>query len=126
MTDSPTARPAQGRMSLWPDTDMNTVSASCGLKLPGRSRASAYVSAGSMSNNAPLLPFTINSALASPALDRPTAAVTARVTAMNYLFTSRPASMVWFSARYRQSSSTTARCRSMSSTASTTTRLSSP
>jgi len=89
-------------MSLWPDTDMNTVSASCGLKLPGRSRASAYVSAGSMSNNAPLLPFTINSALASPALDRPTAAVTARVTAMNYLFTSRPASMVWFSARYRQ------------------------
>jgi len=29
-------------------------------------------------------------------------AVTARVTAMNYLFTSRPANTVWFSARYRQ------------------------
>jgi MtrB/PioB family decaheme-associated outer membrane protein len=102
VTDSPTAGPAQGRMSLWPNTDMNTVSASGGLKLPGRSRASAFVSVGTLSNNAPLLPFTINSALVSPALDRPTADISARVTAMNYLFTSRPASLVWFSARYRQ------------------------
>jgi MtrB/PioB family decaheme-associated outer membrane protein len=101
-TDSPTAGPAQGRMTLWPNTDMNTVSASGGVKLPGRSRASAYVSVGNMSNNAALLPFTINSALVSPALARPTADVTARVTAMNYLFTSRPANTVWFSARYRQ------------------------
>ena len=38
----------------------------------------------------------------SPALDRPTADITARVTAMNYLFTSRPVNTVWFSARYRQ------------------------
>jgi MtrB/PioB family decaheme-associated outer membrane protein len=102
VTDSPTAGPAQGRMALWPNTDMNTVSASGGLKLPGRSRASAYLSVGNMSNNAALLPFTINSALVSPALARPTADITARVTAMNYLFTSRPANTVWFSARYRQ------------------------
>jgi MtrB/PioB family decaheme-associated outer membrane protein len=102
VTDSPTAGPAQGRMALWPNTDMNTVSASGGLKLPGRSRAAAYVSIGNLSNNAPLLPFTINSALVSPALDRPTADVTARVTMMNYLFTSRPVNTVWFSARYRQ------------------------
>jgi MtrB/PioB family decaheme-associated outer membrane protein len=102
VTDSATAGPAQGRMALWPNTDMNTVSASGGLKLPGRSRASAYVSVGNMSNNAALLPFTINSALVSPALARPTADITARVTAMNYLFTSRPANTVWFSARYRQ------------------------
>jgi MtrB/PioB family decaheme-associated outer membrane protein len=100
--DSPTAGPVQGRMALWPNTDMNTVSAAGGLKLPGHSRATAYLSVGNMSNNAPLLPFTINTALASPALDRPTADVTARVTAMNYLFTSRPVNTVWFSARYRQ------------------------
>ena len=102
VTDSPTAGPAQGRMALWPNTDMNAVSASGGLKLPGRSRASAYISVGNLSNNASLLPFTINSALVSPALDRATADITARVTAMNYLFTSRPANTVWFSARYRQ------------------------
>jgi MtrB/PioB family decaheme-associated outer membrane protein len=102
VTDSPTLGPAAGRMALWPNTDMNTVSASGGLKLPGRSRASAYISVGNMSNNAALLPFTNNSALVSPALARPTADITARVTAMNYLFTSRPANTVWFSARYRQ------------------------
>jgi MtrB/PioB family decaheme-associated outer membrane protein len=102
ITDSPTAGPAQGRQALWPNTDMNSVSAAGGLKLPGHSRASAYISVGSLSNNAALLPFTINSALVSPALDRPTAEVTARVTAMNYLFTSRPVNTVWFSARYRQ------------------------
>ena len=102
VTDAAVGGPAQGRMALWPNTDMNTVSASGGLKLPGRSRASASVSVGNMSNNAALLPFTINSALVSPALARPTADITARVTAMNYLFTSRPTNTVWFSARYRQ------------------------
>ena len=35
MTDSPTAGPAQGRMALWPNTDMNTVSASGGLQAAG-------------------------------------------------------------------------------------------
>jgi hypothetical protein len=102
VSDSPTAGPVQGRMALWPNTEMNTVSASGGLKLPGHSRATAYISVGNMSNNAALLPFTINTALVSPALDRPTADISARVTAMNYLFTSRPVNTVWFSARYRQ------------------------
>jgi MtrB/PioB family decaheme-associated outer membrane protein len=102
VSDAAVGGPAQGRMALWPNTDMNSVSAAGGLKLPGHSRASAYISLGNLSNNAALLPFTINTALVSPPLDRPTADVTARVTAMNYLFTSRPVNTVWFSARYRQ------------------------
>ena len=97
-----TAGPAQGRESLWPNTDMNTVSASGGIKLPGRSRASGYVSVGNMTNDNSLLPFTVNSALVSPALYRTTSDVKARITAMNYNFTSRPLDTVWFSARYRQ------------------------
>jgi len=97
-----TAGPAQGRESLWPNTEMNTVSASGGIKLPGRSRASGYVSVGNMSNDNALLPFTINSALVSPTLYRSTSDVKARVTAMNYNFTSRPLDTVWFSVRYRQ------------------------
>jgi len=102
ITDSPTLGPAQGRMALWPNTEMNTVSAAGGLNLPGRSHATAFLSLSSLTNNNPLLPYTINTALVSPALDRATSDVSARVTAMNYAFTSRPVTMFWFSARYRQ------------------------
>ena len=102
ITDSATAGPAQGRMALWPNTEMNTVSAAGGLKLPGRSNATAFVSVASLTNNNPLLPYTVNSALVSPALDRPNSDISARVTAMNYAFTSRPVTRLWFSARYRQ------------------------
>jgi MtrB/PioB family decaheme-associated outer membrane protein len=102
VTDSPTAGPVQGRMALWPNTEMNTVSASGGVKLPGHSNATAFLSVASMTNKNALLPYTINSALVSPALDRPNSDVDARVTAMNYTFTSRPANALWFSARYRQ------------------------
>ena len=89
-------------MALWPNTEMNTVSAAGGLNLPGRSHATAYLSVASMTNNNPLLPYTINSALVSPTLARPNSDISARVTAMNYAFTSRPVTSLWFSARYRQ------------------------
>jgi MtrB/PioB family decaheme-associated outer membrane protein len=102
VTDSPTAGPVQGRMALWPNTEMNTVSASGGLNLPARSHATAFLSVADMTNNNPLLPYTINTALVSPALARPNSDITAKVTAMNYTFTSRPATSLWFSARYRQ------------------------
>ena len=102
VTDSPTAGPAQGRMALWPNTTMHTVSASGGVNMPAHSRATAYISIGNLTNNDPLLPYTINSAITSPALARPTADVDARVTTMNYLFTSRPTRILFVSARYRQ------------------------
>ena len=102
ITDSPTLGPVQGRMALWPNTEMNTVSLSGGLNLPGRSHATGFVALGNMTNNNPLLPYTINSQIVSPTLDRLTSDVNARVTSMNYAFTSRPVTSVWFSARYRQ------------------------
>ncbi len=103
LTDSATAGPANGRMALWPDTDQNTLSVSGALnRLPGRSHATAYVSYVAQSNNDALLPFTINSAIPSPALPRATADVKARITAMNFTFTSRPMTQVWLNARYRQ------------------------
>ena len=86
-------------MALWPNTDMNTVSAAGGVNLPGRSHATAFLSVASLTNDNALLPYTINSALVSPALDRarpPTSR--RRVTPMNYTFTSRPVTCVWFSA----------------------------
>jgi len=102
VTDSATLGPAAGRMSLWPNTEMNTVSASGGLNLPGRSHATGFVSLASMTNNNPLIPFTDNTQIVSPALSRPNSDVSARVTAMNFTFTSRPVTTLWFSARYRQ------------------------
>ncbi len=97
-----TAGPAMARESLWPNTNQNTVSAMGGLNLLGHSHATAYVSVGQLSNNDPLLPFTINTALPVIALDRDTAQIQARVTAMNYTFTTHPTKKMWFSTRYRQ------------------------
>jgi hypothetical protein len=88
-------------MALWPTSDMNAASATGMLNLPGRSRATAYVSLGKWSQNDPLIPFTINSALPPIPLDRASADAQARVTAMTYSFTSKPASSLWFSARDR-------------------------
>src|SRR5579871_833819 len=103
LTDSATSGPANGRMSLWPDTNQNTLSVSGVInQMPGHSHATAYVSYGAQSNNDPLMPFTINSAIQSPALPRANADVQARITAMNYTFTSRPAAQLWLNARYRQ------------------------
>ncbi len=103
LTDSATAGPASGRMALWPDTDQNALSVSGALnRLPGHSHATAFVSYAAQSNNDPLIPFTINSAIPSPALYRNTADVQARITAMNFTFTSRPMTQLWLNARYRQ------------------------
>src|ERR1700674_72942 len=63
LTDDPTLGPSQGRMALWPNSDMNVASATGMLNLPGRSRATAYISVGNWSQNDSLIPFTINSTL---------------------------------------------------------------
>jgi MtrB/PioB family decaheme-associated outer membrane protein len=101
ISDSPSAGPSQGRMSLWPDSTLNTGSVMGALNLPQRSRATAYISVGNWSQNAALVPFTINTALPAIPLDRATADTSALVTAMHYNFTSRPTDKVTFMARYR-------------------------
>lgn len=101
LTDSPTA-PGQGRMALWPDSDLNTVSATGSIKLPWRSRAAAYVSYGDSRQNDSLIPLTINSQINAGPLPRSTADADAHITAQNYSFTSRPINQLYFSARYRQ------------------------
>jgi MtrB/PioB family decaheme-associated outer membrane protein len=100
--DSPTAGSSRGRMALWPDSSVNGGNILGSVALPWRSRATAYLSLGRWSQNQALIPFTINSALPNPPLDRPTADARANVTAMNYTFNTRPTEMLWVSARYRQ------------------------
>jgi MtrB/PioB family decaheme-associated outer membrane protein len=106
LTDAPFAAnssaPAVGRESLWPNSNMNTASVSGGVNFAGRSRATGYVSVGSMRQNDTLLPMTVNPLIPVVPLERATAEAEARITAMNYNFTSRPTNTLWFSARYRQ------------------------
>jgi MtrB/PioB family decaheme-associated outer membrane protein len=101
ITDSPTAGPVQGRESIWPNSNLNSGSASGLLNLPAHTRATAYVSIGNWSQNDPLIPFTINSTLPTIALDRTSADAQARVTAMAYTLNSRPSNVLWLNARFR-------------------------
>ena len=93
--------PSQGQMALWPDSSAHTVSAAGSLGLPGRTRAFSYVSVGSWLQDAALLPFTINSAIAPFALSRPTAKADARIVAMNYRLTSRPTPKLWLNGQFK-------------------------
>lgn len=101
-TDTPTTGSSQGRMALWPNSNLNAASVMGSLRLPSRSQATAYLSLGEWSQNDPLIPFTINTALPQLGLSRSTADTNARVTAMHYTMTSRPTNMVWLNARFRR------------------------
>ena len=88
-------------MSLWPDSHLNSGSITGLIRLPARSQATAYVSLGTWSQNDPLIPYTINSALPVIPLDRPTADARARVTATAFTANSRPREHLWLNARFR-------------------------
>jgi MtrB/PioB family decaheme-associated outer membrane protein len=92
---------SRGRMALFPDSSAHTVSASGTVALPAKSRAFAYVSVGSWIQDERLLPHTINTAIEPIPLARETADADARITSMNYRFTSRPLPLVWLNAQYR-------------------------
>jgi hypothetical protein len=92
----------EGRMALWPSSNAQTVSGTGSVPLPGHSRATAYVSRGVWNQDDPLLPHTINTAIASPDLARSTAQAEAVVTALMLRATSRPKTWSWFSVSYRR------------------------
>jgi MtrB/PioB family decaheme-associated outer membrane protein len=92
---------SQGRMSVFPSNSAHTVSGMGSIRLPGRSRAHAYVSVGSWSQDEPLLPHTINTAIPSPPLARSTAEADARIISTNVGVNSRPTDTIWPNARYR-------------------------
>ena len=93
---------ARGRMSLWPDSTANTISAGAAYNLPRRSRLNGMASVGNWDQNGTLLPYTINTAIPQIPLDRLTAEAKARVTAFNVNFVSRPTNLLWFNVRARR------------------------
>jgi MtrB/PioB family decaheme-associated outer membrane protein len=102
LTDDGTGKgPGQGRESLWPNSNMNAGSISGLLRLPERSQATAYVSLGDWTQNQTLIPFTINSALVAPALDRTAADAKARVTATAFAFNTRALEHLALNLRFR-------------------------
>jgi MtrB/PioB family decaheme-associated outer membrane protein len=101
LTDDPTAGPGAGRESVWPDSNVNTGWVSGLMKLPERSVATAYLSIGNWSQNQTLIPFTVNSALTSPTLDRATADAKAKVTGTAFSFNTRAFEDLALNARFR-------------------------
>lgn len=100
-TGARTYTPALGQMATWPNSTAHSVNSSGSAKLPGKSKASAFVSVGTWKQNDTLLPATVNSLLVAPILERPTAEAEARIVATNFNFNSRPIRNVWLNARYR-------------------------
>jgi MtrB/PioB family decaheme-associated outer membrane protein len=90
-----------GRLARWPSSTLNTVSATGSVALPGKSRAMAYVGQSAMASDVDLLPWTINPAIASPALPRSTLDAEADITAVMLRFNSRPVRWAWFNANFR-------------------------
>lgn len=101
LNDSTTA-PGRGRMSLWPSNSLQTLSAAGYRKFARRTQLTGSLAFGWWSNNEPLQPFTINSALPQLPLPLETADAAAHTVSTNLNFVSRPIDDWRFSARFRR------------------------
>src|SRR3954452_5593070 len=99
--DDASGAPGKGRTALWPSNSAQTVSVSGYTKLAHKTQISAFFSYGMWSNDEPLQPFTINSALPTIALPRANANADAHVFSTNLNLTSHPAVDWRFAARLR-------------------------
>ena len=81
--------PGRGRMSLWPSNSAQTISLGGYTKLSPKTQLTGSFSYGLWSNDEPLEPFTINSAVTPIALPRANADAEAHVFSTNLNLTSR-------------------------------------
>ncbi|RPI57629.1 MAG: hypothetical protein EHM55_01205 [Acidobacteria bacterium] len=94
--------PSRGRSSLPPSNTFLSVNGMASVKMPGRSRATAYVSMGQLKDAGdPLMPQTINSANTTAPLERDRVNGEARTSAVNLTFVSRPTRYADVNVRYR-------------------------
>lgn len=102
VTDIATAS-SRGRSSLPPSNSMYSVNGLAAFKFAGRSRVTAYVSAGSLKDAGdPIMAQTINSASATiNALPRNTVQGEGKTSSVNLTFSSHPSRLVDVTARYR-------------------------
>ncbi len=101
LTDT-TSAPGHGRMALWPSNSRQTLSTAGFAKFAHRTQLSGSLAFGWWSNDEPLLPFTVNSALPELTLPRTNADAAAHTIATNLNLVSRPLDEWRFSARFRR------------------------
>jgi len=99
--DDASGNPGRGRMSLWPSNSAQTISVAGYTKLAHKTQVTGSFSYGLWSNDEPLEPFTINTALPQFALPRASTEGKAHVLSTNLSLTSRPSTDWRFSARVR-------------------------
>lgn len=93
---------ARGRNSLPPSNSFFSVNGMASVKMPGRSRATAYVSMGQLKDAGDaLMPQTINSANPTTPLERNLVNGEAHTSAVNLTFVSRPTRYLDVNMRYR-------------------------
>jgi MtrB/PioB family decaheme-associated outer membrane protein len=99
--DDASGAPGRGRMSLWPSNSAQTISVGGYTKLAHKTQVTGFFSYGLWSNDEPLQPFTINSALAPITLPRANADAEAHVFSTNLNVTSHPTTDWRFGAHFR-------------------------
>ena len=93
---------ARGRASLPPGNSFVAVNGMASVKLPARSRATAYISVGSLKDAGdPLMPQTINADTTPRAVDRTEVGGEARTLSYNLQFLSRPSRWLDMNVRFR-------------------------
>lgn len=93
---------SRGRVTLAPSNSFIGVNGTASVRLPGRSRATAYISTGSLKDAGdPLVAQTVNSAISPAPVDRATVDGEARTTAVNLTFVSRPSRYFDVNVRFR-------------------------
>jgi MtrB/PioB family decaheme-associated outer membrane protein len=97
-----TTASSRGRLALAPASSQFAVNGLASVKLPYRSRATAYASIGMLQDAGdPLVPPTINTASVTKPIDRGTVDGEARTSAVNLAFVSRPRRDIDVDIRYR-------------------------
>ncbi|MEZ5316104.1 MAG: MtrB/PioB family outer membrane beta-barrel protein [Vicinamibacterales bacterium] len=101
--DDTSSASSRGRLSLAPSSTYFAVNGLASVKLPYRSRATAYLSVGSLKDAGdPIMPQTANTATTGLLpLDRTTVEGEARTTSYNLGFTSRPTRQVDVNLKFR-------------------------
>jgi hypothetical protein len=100
--------PREGRIALAPDNEALRGSVGVMLKFPGRTRVNADFSVGSWRQNEPFIPFSSNSAIATPVRATDAGALPARslqgemnTFTQSYTASSRPVTGLVLTVRYR-------------------------
>jgi MtrB/PioB family decaheme-associated outer membrane protein len=97
-----TTASSRGRLSLAPSNTFFSVNGMASVRLPRRSRATAYVSVGSLADAGdPLMPQTINTANVTAPLQRTVVDGQARTMGLNFSFVSRPTANTDFNILFR-------------------------